>query len=114
MGFEIFIFHFDLGHDRFQANASAFAYFIGCDDSLPAALKSLNGLAPKILVFGGPALHPLAPSAKTGRLQMLTHAFNHCRFGEPKLNEKGLERGAVFPGHFYYAINIRRRPFRRG
>ena len=52
-------------------------------------------------VLGTPASHSLAPGTKRAWLELGAHQSNHFSFRQAELELDGLERGAIFPGHFY-------------
>jgi len=64
------------------------------------AMAQKNG-ATQNRVFGGAPGGALSPHAERGRLHMPAHQRDDTGLIESELRLNGLERGAVFPGHFH-------------
>lgn len=62
-------------------------------------------------MFGLPAADPLTPHIERAQFQLPTHKLNDLRLIESILGLNDLERGSVFPGHFYNATDIVTRQF---
>jgi hypothetical protein len=59
-------------------------------------------------VLGAAALHAPSPAPPTAGLQLAPHQRDDLRFAQAELRLDGIEGGAVFPRHFYYAVDVLR------
>lgn len=75
--------------------------------SLPVTFESADFRISFFNMFLADAgMNSRPPQFKTASFQLLAHEADHFIFFQSKLYKYGFEGCSVFPGHFYYSVNI--------
>lgn len=85
---------------------SALGNLVAGDIALKIAFVTTCFKTTERAVLGGSALYAGAPHAPGAWFHFSAHERNHLSFLEAKLQQNGIERRAIFPGHFNDAIDI--------
>ena len=84
-----------------------FADRVLCDGTLHSGFEALYRIIPFMpMLLADPAVHALSPCPETSGLQLATHQRHYFGFGQTKLMPNGFKGGAIFPRHFYDAVNL--------
>ena len=83
------------------------AHRILCDGALHSGFEALYRLVPFMpVLLTDPAVYALSPSLETPGFQFATHQRYYFGFGQTKLMPNGFKGCAIFPRHFYDAVNL--------
>ena len=83
------------------------AHRILCDGALHSGFEALYRLVPFMpMLLADPAVHALSPCPETPGFQFATHQCHYFGFGQTKLMPNGFKGRAIFPRHFYDAVNL--------
>jgi len=92
---------------RTSTRLLAFADRVLCDGTLHSGFEALYRLVPFMpMLLADPAVHALSPCPETSGLQLATHQRHYFGFGQTKLMPNGFKGRAIFPRHFYDAVNL--------